>query len=53
MKNIQKNIIALVVCVLICFVSMFISDRIQKNFGGTKIETGTISTEKGVVAYKL
>ena len=53
MKNIQKNIIVLVVCVLICFVSMFISDRIQKNFGGTKIETGTISTEKGDVAYKL
>ena len=53
MKNIRRNVIALVICVLLCFLSMFISDRIQKNFGSTKIETGTISTEKGDVAYKL
>ena len=53
MKNIRRNVIALIICVLVCFLSMFISDRIQKNFGSTKIETGTISTEKGDVAYKL
>ena len=53
MKNIRRNVIALVICVLLCFLSMFIADRIQNNFGSTKIETGTISTEKGDVAYKL
>ena len=53
MKNIRRNVVALIICVLLCFLSMFISDRIQKNFGSTKIETGTISTEKGDVAYKL
>ena len=53
MKNIRRNVIALIICVLVCFLSMFISDRIQKNFGSTKIETGTISTEKGDAAYKL
>ena len=53
MKNIRRNVIALVICVLLCFLSMFIADRIQKNFGSTKIETGSISTEKGDVAYKL
>ena len=53
MKNIRRNVVTLIICVLLCFLSMFISDRIQKNFGSTKIETGTISTEKGDVAYKL
>ena len=53
MKNIRRNVVALIVCVLVCFVSIVAADRIQKNFGKTKIETGTISTDKGDVAYKL
>lgn len=53
MKNIRRNVVALIVCILVCFVSIVAADRIQKNFGKTKIETGTISTDKGDVAYKL
>ena len=53
MDKTKRNIILLVSLTVLSLLLLFVSNLIQKDFGKVDIERGTISSDKGDIAYKL